>query len=221
MAAQDDDLLRAEPLGGNHSAQPDSAIAHHRHTLPGSSLGDDGGVVPGAQHVGQREQGRHQRVVLPHGKLEQGAVGVGDAQRLGLRPVDAVVAEEGDVHAFGLQPLAAELAGAVGDRERHHHQIAPLERAHLSTDILGDPDRFVAHRLAGLARLHRRVRPQVAAADAGAGHAQDRVGRLHQAGIRDILDPNIACAVHHSCSHGCLLGSLSCSLPNKAQLDRR
>src|SRR5947209_18525256 len=60
----------------------------------------------------------------------------------------------------------------------------------------------MAHRLTGLARLHRRVRPQVAAADAPASDAHDRVAGLNDRGIRDVLDTDIAGAIHHSCSHG-------------------
>lgn len=164
--------------------------------------------MAGTQHVGEREQRRRQRVVLTHAQLEQGSVGVGDAQRLGLRAVHAAVAKEGDVHAFGLQPLVAELAGAVRGRKRHHHQVAPFERAHLRADVLDDADRLVAHRLAGLARLHRRVWPQVAAADAGAGHTQDRVGRLDQCGVGNGLGTDVARGVHHGRSHA--LFCLSC-----------
>src|SRR5947209_9880402 len=59
----------------------------------------------------------------------------------------------------------------------------------------------MAHRLTGLAGLHRRVRPQVAAADAPASDPHDRVAGLDDRRIRDVLDADIAGAMHHSCSH--------------------
>ena len=71
----------------------------------------------------------------------------------------------------------------------------------LGADVLDDADELVAHPLAGLARLHRLVRPEVAAADAGAGDADERVGGLDQARVGDVLDPDVAGAVHDSCAH--------------------
>jgi hypothetical protein len=59
----------------------------------------------------------------------------------------------------------------------------------------------VAHPAAGLGGLKLIVRPQIAAADAGAGDADDRVGRIHNRGIGNVLDPNIAGTVHDSCAH--------------------
>jgi hypothetical protein len=55
VAAHDDDLLRAEPLGGDDSAHADGAVADDRGALARSDLGDDGRVVAGAQDVGQRQ----------------------------------------------------------------------------------------------------------------------------------------------------------------------
>src|SRR5206468_2567583 len=53
----------------------------------------------------------------------------------------------------------------------------------------------------GLARVHRVVRPEVAAADAGADDADDRVGGLDDRRVGDVLDPDVAGAVHDGCAH--------------------
>ena len=70
----------------------------------------------------------------------------------------------------------AEVAGAVGIGERHDDQIAILHFAHVGADRLDDADGLVAHAAASLGRLHLLVRPEIAAADAGAGDAHERIG---------------------------------------------
>lgn len=61
---------------------------------------------------------------------------------------------------------------------------------------LDDADRFMAHALSGIAEFHRAIGPKIAAADAGAGDADKRVGRIDDNGVRDVLDPDVAGAVH-------------------------
>ncbi len=95
----------------------------------------------------------------------------------------------------------AERAGAVGGRERHHDDVALLDLGDLRSDVLDDADGLVAHRLPGFRVLHRRVRPQVAAADTGARNAHDRIGRFDDGRVRDVLDADIAGGVHDGCSH--------------------
>src|SRR5882724_6669426 len=95
----------------------------------------------------------------------------------------------------------AEDAGAVGEGERHYDQVADLQGAYGGADGLDDTDRLVAHHAAGLAVLHCLVGPEVAAADAGARDAHDRIGRLDHGGIGDVLYVNVTGAVHDGCSH--------------------
>src|SRR5438132_4994205 len=46
------------------------------------------------------------------------------------------------------------------------------------------------------------VRPEIAAADAGAGDGDERVGWLDEAGVGDVLDANVAGAEHDGSTHG-------------------
>lgn len=69
--------------------------------------------MSGAQHVGEGEQGRDQRVVGAYGQLDQGAVGERNTGCLALAAVYAVHGPEAAVHAGGLQPCPAVFAGAV------------------------------------------------------------------------------------------------------------
>jgi hypothetical protein len=50
------------------------------------------------------------------------------------------------MNAGGLQPVAAEFAGPVGDRERRDHQVAPLDGGDLGPGVLDDADELVPHR---------------------------------------------------------------------------
>ena len=100
-----------------------------------------------------------------------------------------------------MQALVAEGAGAVGEREWHHDNVAPLHGADVRADLLDDADRLVAHALPGLGALHRGVGPEVAAADAGAGDADQRVGWFGERRIADFLGPDVAGGVHDRGKH--------------------
>ena len=69
-------------------------------------------------------------------------------------------------------------------------------------DGFDDADELVPDPLAAPARLHRPVRPEIAAADAGAGDADEGIGRLDEAGVGNVLDPDVAGAVDDGCAHG-------------------
>src|SRR3954449_9618313 len=104
------------------------------------------------------------------------------------------------MHALRLEPLLAEHAAAVRVGEWHDDDVAPLNRAHVAADVLDDADRLMAHALP----LHVRdtvVGPQIAAADAGAGDADQRVGRVLDRGVRNILDPDFMCLGHDGRAH--------------------
>jgi hypothetical protein len=105
------------------------------------------------------------------------------------------------MEARGVKPLVAEGAGAVGVGERHDDEVAGVHGANVRADGLDHADGLMAHPATALARFQRPVRPQIAAADAGTGHADQGVGRLHQTGVGDALDPDVARAVQDSCAH--------------------
>ena len=96
----------------------------------------------------------------------------------------------------------AEARRAVGVRKRHHDHVAAPDRAHVDAYGLNHTDRLVAHRAAWRCGLQLVVGPKVASTDAGAGYADNRISRMHNRGIGDVFDPNIAGAVHDSRTHG-------------------
>jgi hypothetical protein len=201
MTAEDDDLLRAEASGGDHAAEPDGAVADDRDGPAGTDLGGERRVVARRHHVGEREQRRHQRVVLADGQDDERALRLRHPDRLALAAVDSVIAVPAAVEARGVQSLPAEDAGAVGVEERRDDDVAGLDRADVGADGLDDADELVSHAAAAVVVLHRLVRPEVAAADRGAGDDDEGVGRLDECGVGDALDPNVARAVHDGCAH--------------------
>ena len=178
VPAHQDDLLGAEPLGRQHRAQPDRAVADHGHRRPRVHPGGHGAVVPGREHVGQRQQRRQQRRVLPDRQLHQRALRLRHPHRLTLPAVHAGRTPAAAVPARGLQALPAEVAGVVRPHERRHHDVAGLEPGHLGADVLDHAEELVPDPPALLGGRHRPVRPQVAAADARPQHPHHRIGRL-------------------------------------------
>ena len=201
MAAEEDDPLGAEPLRCDHAAEADGAVPDDGRRPARRNPRVQSCVVARAHHVGEGEQRRHQRVVLVDRKSDERAVGLRDAHGLALAAVDVVGAVPAAVEASGMEPFPAEDAGAVRVEERRHDEVAGLQGADVGADGIDDADELVAHPPTGLVVLHLVVRPEIAAADAGAGDTDERVGRLDEVGVGDVLDPNIACAEHDSCTH--------------------
>ena len=95
----------------------------------------------------------------------------------------------------------AKRAGAIGVGERHHDKVALLHLAHVRADVLDDADRLVAHAASRIGGLQLLIRPEVAAADAGACDAHKRVGGIDNGSIGHVLDTNVAGTIHNSCTH--------------------
>jgi hypothetical protein len=112
--AHEDDLLGAEPLGRKDGEQTDRAVTDDGHAGADVDAAPDRGVVTGAQHVGQGQQRRDERGVGGDRELDQRAVGQGYAGRFDLAALAGQHVPETAVLAEGVQPLAAEDAGAVG-----------------------------------------------------------------------------------------------------------
>jgi hypothetical protein len=201
MMAEEDDLLGAETSGGDDTAQADGAVADNGDALATPDLRAEGRVVAGRHHVRQGEKGRHQRVVSVDREDDERAVRLGDADGFALAAVDAVIPVPASVEARGVQSLSAEDAGPVGPQKRRHDEVAGFERADLGTDVLDQADELVPHAAARFAVLHRLVGPEIAAADGGAGDRDQRVCGLDEAGVRDVVDADVACSVHHSRTH--------------------
>ena len=106
-------LLGAQPTGCDDTAQSDRAVADDCHDSAGADPGGERGVVAGAHHVREREQRRHQGVVLADGEDDERAVRERHADRFALAPVEFCATPPTAMDAGGLQTLPTELAGAV------------------------------------------------------------------------------------------------------------
>jgi hypothetical protein len=201
-AAEDDDLVGAEAPGGDHAAQADGAVTDDGRRVPGTDPGGDRRMLARPHHVREREERRHQRVVLANRQHDECSVRLRDTQRFRLCSVAVPVPEEPSVDARRVQTFVAEDASAVRVREWHDDEIADVHGADVGAGGLDDANGLVSHAAAGLAVFQRLVRPEIAAADGGASHADERVGRLDQAGIGDGFDADVAGAVHDGRAHG-------------------
>src|SRR5438093_1923578 len=113
MTAEDDDLLGAEPAGGDHAAQADGTVSNDGDGLARADPGSEGRVVAGSHHIRKREKRRDQRVVGADWKDDERPVRLRNAHRFALAAVDAVAGPPPAVKAGGVQALLAEDAGAV------------------------------------------------------------------------------------------------------------
>jgi hypothetical protein len=197
VAAQQDDAFCTQAPGRDHAAQSDGTIADHGRSAPWCHAGNAGCVVAGSHHVGQAQQrcppGRIDRLA----QREERAIGVWHPQRLGLGAIEAAVTEEAAVYAGSLEPFMAEVAAAVRVGEGHDHRVADADAGDAAPHRLDHADGLVAHALAAFGSGHVAVRPEVAAADAGERHTDNRIGGFHQRGIRDVDDAHIVRCVHH------------------------
>ena len=157
--------------------------------------------MTGAHHVGEGQERRHERVVRADRKRDQRSVRLRDTDGFPLAAVERGAAPPSAVQAGRLQSLLAEFAGAIGPGERRDDQIALLHRSHIGADRLDDADELVAHPVSGLARRHRVVRPEIAAANTRTGDPNQGISRLDDPGVGNGFDAHIVHAIHHSRSH--------------------
>jgi len=201
VAAEQEDPLGTESLRGDHAAQPDGAVADHSDRLAGADIGREGRVVAGAHHIGKREQRRHEFVVRTDRQDHECPLGLRNTHRFALTAVDVVAAVSAAMETGALQPFAAEGTGSIRPEERRDDEVADLDGLHVGADRLDDTDELVPHSPAGIVVRHRLVRPEIATADRGARDLNERIGRVDQPGVRNILDANIAGSVHEGGAH--------------------
>jgi hypothetical protein len=133
---------------------------------------------------------------------DQGAVGVGDADRLTLSAVDSIGSKRAADEAARWPSRAAIGAGAVAVLERRDDEVALRDIAYRCPDPLDHADEFVAD-WAEVMRGLPAVVPEVRATDAPQHDSDDRVPRRRDHGVRPVgyLDapwPEKDCGTHTS-----------------------
>ena len=174
VAAERDDPLGAELLGGEDASSPTAPSPTTATVLPGPASA--------ATAANQPVPSTSEAAISDGIRSASGCPGVATSvpSASGMRASSDWVpmrAHQRPVHAVGLVAGPADLAGVVGGPEGADDEVADLDGADLGADLLDDADVLVAHHLV-VDRLGAAVGPQVAAADAGRGQADDRVGGL-------------------------------------------
>jgi hypothetical protein len=82
------------------------------------------------------------------------------------------------------------------------HELARLDVLDLAPDLLDDAGVFVAHRGRPVDRVDPAIGPQVRAADAGRGQADDRVAWFDDLGVVAFFNPDVAGGIQDSTTHG-------------------
>jgi hypothetical protein len=84
----------------------------------------------------------------------------------------------------------------AGDVERNHHAVARSDVRDLRADLLDDAHRLVPENVARVyERAKHLVQVQVRSADAARGDLDDRVGRLLDLRVGDLLDAHVVVAL--------------------------
>ena len=181
VAAQRDDPLGAEALGGEHAGEADRAVADDRDGLARLDSRADRRVVAGGHDVGEREQ-RAQHLV--------GVAGAGHATSVPSASGTRTASPWPPSPFIGKKPpfmhavvMPCRQCGQVPSLKANGRddEVALRDVRDLGADVLDDADELVADR-AGRERRVAAVVPEVRAADAGEHDADDRVGRLAEAG---------------------------------------
>ena len=140
VPAHEDDLLGAQPLGGEHRHSPTAPSPITVTVVRAFDARRDGGVVTGDETSDSVSSEGSSAESSPTGALTRvpSACGTRTASAWPRR-------EEAAVPAGGVQTLAAELARVVGVGERGDDEVARLEGGDVGTDFLDDADELVAH----------------------------------------------------------------------------
>ena len=154
-----------------------------------------------AHDVGEGQERRHEGVVGADPKRHQRSVRQRDTDRLALAAIELGAAPPSAVQTGRLQSLLAEFAGAIGPGEWRDDQVALFHRPHIGADRFSNSDELVAHAVAGLARRHRVVRPQITAANTRTCYPDQGISRLDDPGVGNSFHAHVVRAIHHSRSH--------------------
>ena len=194
--------IRSAPelTGGQYRAQSDRSVTDHYHGLAGPGFGGDGPEPARTQHVGGRQEIRHE---ISRGNLrsgDQSAVGQRDPHPLSL--CAACGAEDLAVDARRRIAGAADLTGVVGGEEPAHHELAGPDRGDLSAPTSSTMPTYswpigIGPSTGSAPRYGHRSDPQMHDAD----KLNDRVGRTLDSGFGPLLDSYVTGGVHHRRAH--------------------
>jgi hypothetical protein len=141
VTTEHDDLLGAEPPGGDDAAQAHRAVPDDSDSLARTHFGCQRRVVARPHHVRECQERRHQRVIGSYGQCDQRTIRKRDAHHFALATIELGAAPPAAVNAGRLQPLLAELATAVGPGKWCDHEVPAVRRLLSLTTQVGGSSR--------------------------------------------------------------------------------
>ena len=180
------------PSGGEESCrqdrgQPDRTSSRHHHRVAWTNRPvQDTNLVAGWPDIGKHQDGLVGHLVWTRvGR----SVGEGDADVLGLRPIDEVSEyPAAPARAESVAAATTEPAPSAGRDARNQHAIARADRLNARTDLLDGTDGFMTKDPPiGDSRHITLEDVEVGPTDGHGIHADDGVGVLDDRRVRDLL----------------------------------
>jgi hypothetical protein len=194
MSDRDDGLRSYDLRCRENGAESYCTVTHNDDRRAGSCFRSDDAEMTGSHNVAERyayieligvvcDCFRH---------LHQRTIGIRNAHELCLPAISMFIPEEADVRAGRLQPLTAEFAGIVTPGKGCDHRLAGADVQDLRAYFFNDADELVAY-LASQARFgDAPIKPKIRTTDGGSSNTDDRIARLLNGRIGDVLESDVA-----------------------------
>ena len=105
------------------------------------------------------------------------------------------------VFTVGIVPVLTKETAAAGDRKRHYHAVTLFYILHLCPGFLNNSHKFMPHYHIAQLRNHTVVNMEVRTADSGGGNADDRIARIEDYWVFNIVNPDVFQFVKYCCFH--------------------
>ena len=206
-----DDLGRGIELGCQQGREPDRSRTDDCDRIARLNLAvENAAFEAGRQNVAQHDQ---RFLVGACRYWIEARLRIGNANELGLGPVDLVAENPAAVHAMRIHELSAIDALAAGGDAGDQDAVSGFEHRDGRPDLLDDANALVAENPAGLTGRNVALEDvKVGAANRRQSHFDDSVGRRRDAGLRPLLQGFVRRAeIDESFHRFCLLVAIRAS----------
>jgi hypothetical protein len=122
-------LFSTQSSSGDHATETNGAVSDYGCFGARVNSRSDGGVITGSHHVGEGEERWQRFFSAALWNDEERSIRLRNPERLGLSTRNVFRSEEAAMETRSVKSLLTELAGTIGECERHDRQVAGLERA--------------------------------------------------------------------------------------------
>ena len=195
-----DDRARRVELCREQHGEPDGSRAHDRDRVARLHLSVENAALEACrQNVAQHHEG----FLVSAGEGVEAAIGMRDADVLGLGPVDGVAQNPAAVAAMGIHPSLAEVALQAGRDARDEDSLSRVKAGNARSQLFDDADPFVAENAAvGHGRDVSLQDVKIGSADRRRRDSDDGVTRTPNGGPRLVLPRMLAGTVKDERLHG-------------------